>query len=630
MGDPQVDLPSSFRAALKAQCLEEARRRLMVGLRPATPYAQQASLARALLKAEPLQDPALRPLRLALLGSSTLEHFADILRLWLFAEGFAPQVYVPPFGVHRQETLDPSSGLYCFEPDIVWVICGFRDLAAWPAPGAGDAEVAALARQVVDDFAAVWEAMRRNTGALLVQSNVDYPPERPFGNLAGAVPWGPVAFVRHVNQLLAERLPEGSVLFDLNYVAASVGCKGWAEPRYWFHAKHAWGMDAYGPLAHDAAKLVGALKGTARKCLVLDLDNTLWGGVAADDGIEGIRLGTANAGPEGEAFVHFQRYLKDLKERGIILAVCSKNEEEIAREVFEGHPEMVLSLDDIAVFKANWQDKAANIAEIRESLNIGLDAIVFLDDNPAERELVRSLLPEVTVPDMPEDPAHYTAFLDSLRLFELVAFSDEDRQRARMYQENASRHDAAKGASDLGAFLKSLEMSSEVGRLDAYHRGRMAQLIAKSNQFHLTGTRHTEAELIALEADADTEVRYFTLTDRFGDNGLISVVVARRDEEDLDIDTWVMSCRVLSRGMEEFVIAEIAEIAADMGCAAVRGRYVPSRRNGLVRELYSRLGFTCVDEQADGTTVWRMPLADRPDYTHQITTLQQKEMDVDD
>jgi FkbH-like protein len=381
-------------------------------------------------------------------------------------------------------------------------------------------------------------------------------------------------------------------------------------------------------VAHQLSKTIGAVKGTAKKCLVLDLDNTLWGGILADDGLETIALGH---GAAGEAFVDFQRYLLKLKERGIILAVCSKNEEDIAKEAFLKHPDMVLKLEDIVVFKANWKDKASNIKDIAESLNIGLDSIVFVDDNPAERELVKTVLPMVSVVQMPQDPSDYIDALSSGSYFETVLFSDEDTIRSTYYRSNIERAGFQSQFSDLSDYLRSLDMEMIVGQFDEFHLPRITQLINKSNQFHLTTRRYTESEIGSIGQDKKRAGLYFKLKDRFGDNGLISAVILQKQpDSSMVIDTWVMSCRVLSRGVEEFICSEIISVARQKKCRKVIGKYIPTAKNKLVADLYGRLHFHRINE-AQGTTLWELSLnEDSPRYSSFIKKINSQTKTIGD
>ena len=547
-----------------------------------------------------------RSVRLAILGTSTLDHFASILAFWLAHGGIDAEIFLAKYDTVHQTILDPDSALYAFRPDIVWLFLNHRDLQfSVTGPCTADA-VQSAARQIIQQRQSLWDALAQRSKATIIENNADLPAERVFGNYEGTIPWGRIGVLRCYNLLLTEAVSPGVVLFDLDYLSSLYGKARWVDQRYWHHSKHAFAFDATGLVAFSASRLVGAVNGLAKKCLVVDLDNTLWGGVVGDDGLSGIRLGQ---GADGEAFVAFQRYLRQLKERGVLIAVCSKNDEATALEPFRHHPDMQLREDDIAVFVANWENKADNVRDIAARLNIGLDSIVFVDDNPAERELIRSVLPAVTVCDLPDDPAGYVQALDGLRSFETVFFSDEDSMRSRLYRDNADRQTFQHRCADLSSYLRQLDMRGSVGVCDDIHRSRMAQLINKSNQFHLTGTRYTEAQLDALRRDPRHHLRYFTLADRFGDNGVIAVVILRNEDDGaLTIDTWVMSCRVLSRGMEEFICQEIQAIAGALRCSAIRGCYTPSKKNQLVAGLYGRLGFTCLTQKPDGTTCWELRL----------------------
>ncbi len=580
--------------------------------RPEDDFVSQRKYARLLTKL-PKDGLELKPLKVALLATSTTDHFAEILGLWLALQGFDAEIHQPPFGQAAQSVLDPASELYSFAPDIVWFFTTWRDTRLDALPGTGRERVETAVSEAVEATASLWRALQQRTNCLIVQNNADIPAIDVFGHFEANTPWSQRALLRRYNLALADAASPGISIFDLDQVSSCWGKDRWTEHRYWYHSKHAFAFNAVGMVAFQFARLAAAAKGLSKKCLVLDLDNTLWGGVIGDDGMEGIKLGN---GADGEAFADFQSYIKALKNRGVILAVCSKNEEANAREPFASHPAMRLCLDDIAVFRANWENKADNIRVIAETLNIGLDSLVFVDDNPAERTLVRDFLPLVTVPELPADPTLYMETLHHQRLFETLAFSDEDAARGEMYRANAQRQEMRQAFADLGGFQRGLEMVAALGDIDTFHLPRSAQLIGKSNQFHLTGTRHGEAEISAFLAGPDWRGRWFSLKDRFGDNGLISVVLLRRQGDEAIVDTWVMSCRVLGRGMEEFIVNELVEVARAMGCTRLVGRYVPSRKNKLVSELYGRMGFARVAGQ-DGETLWHLDLAGAaPRLTH--------------
>jgi FkbH-like protein len=428
-----------------------------------------------------------------------------------------------------------------------------------------------------------------------------------FGSLDLMQEQSAFAMVDALNRRIADWGRAGDVtVVDVARAAAWVGLETWDDPGRWHHAKMPFAPHL-APLYGDlVARVLGALSGRARKCLVLDLDNTLWGGVVGDDGIEGIVLGQGDAG--GEAFLEIQRLARRLRERGVILAVCSKNEADVALAPFREHPEMALREEDIALFQANWTDKAANLRRIAETLDIGLDALVFLDDNPAEREQVRRELPMVAVPELPDDPALYPRALMAGGWFEAVSFVEEDARRADDYRAQAQRRELA-STSDVAGYLASLDMVMSVRPFDALGRARIAQLVARSNQFNLTTRRYAEAQIAAFEADPQAFTLQVRLADRFGDSGMISVVIFRREGADWVADTWLMSCRVLGRRVEEAVLAEAAAAARAAGAERLVGRYVPTPKNRLVERHYEKLGFAKLGETETGETTWALDLA---------------------
>jgi FkbH-like protein len=592
-----------FKFALKGGDGPGAFRILRDAIGRDDPFVRQAQAAK-LFRSIPATALALRPLKVALLAGSTVDHFADILRFWLATAGFAADIFIAPFDMIVQTVLDYSSDLYTFKPDVAWLFTTHRDVRLEIAAGAGSGSVEQAVAAAVGRQVSLWEALLGRLNCIVVQNNADSPADDPFGNLAGVAVWGARNALRRYNVELGAAMLPGVVIYDLDHAASLYGKRQWFDSRYWFHSKHAFAFDAIGLVASSSAQLIAAAKGMARKCLVLDLDNTLWGGVIGDDGIDGIMLGQK---ADGEAFSAFQAYAHALKERGIILAVCSKNDETNAKEPFERHPDMRLRLSDIAVFRANWNNKVDNLRDIAATLNIGLDSLVFADDNPAEREIVRRFLPVVAVPDLPEDPAGFVSALADGRYFETTSFSDEDRERSRYYQENVKRAELQLTFKDTADYLLSLQMTAEVGGPDSFHLPRMAQLINKSNQFQLTGTRYSDAEMLALAARDDHAIRYFKLSDRFGDNGLIAVIVLKIDATELHVDTWVMSCRVLGRSMEEFICNEMLSVAQHHNCRVVVGRYRASAKNKLVSGLYDRLGFEKISDD-DGGTAWRRPV----------------------
>jgi FkbH-like protein len=546
----------------------------------------------------------LKKIRVAILCSATATHFIPVLKFWLAVEGFDAEMYESEFGAIQQTILDPASRLYQFKPDIVYIMTNYRDVKCCVPAGSSMETIEGMVNAAVNEVASLWKELQSRLNSFIIQNNADIPYQRVFGNFETSPAGGYVYALRQFNQNLTKAVGPGMAVLDIDFLASVYGRRRWHDNCFWYLSKHPFALDATGMLAHQVAKTMAAIKGGAKKCLVLDLDNTLWGGIIGDDGLEGIELG---AGAAGEAFVDFQKFLLKLKERGILLAVCSKNDEDTAREPFLKHPDMVLKLDDITIFKANWADKAGNIRDIAHKLNIGLDSLVFIDDNPVEREFVKTALPEVAVPDLPSDPSDFIDAVSSGSFFETAVFSEEDRLRSSYYQSNSVREEFQAGFSDLSQYLISLKMEMCVGEFDQFNRPRIVQLINKSNQFHLTTTRYTESEIAAIEGSRDRCGIYFKLKDRFGDNGLISAVILEKREDIVFIDTWVMSCRVLSRGVEEFVLGEMVQLARERNAVKLVGQYLPTAKNKLVAGLYERMHFDKVKEE-NGQITWELYL----------------------
>jgi FkbH-like protein len=408
-----------------------------------------------------------------------------------------------------------------------------------------------------------------------------------------------------VNHELARSLPEHVAVVDCERLAGLVGKREWFDRRYWHLAKQAVSLAALPLLARHTAAVIAARLGLSKKCLAFDLDNTVWGGVVGEEGVQGLELGDT---PAGEAFQAFQEAILALGKRGVILAVCSKNNPDDALEVFEAHPGMRIRRGDIAAFVADWRPKSDQLRSVAETLGIGLDSIVFVDDNPVERESIRQLAPEVDVINLPSDPAGYVAALDDYVLFEPVAFTAEDADRARHYAARQAAAKLAAGSDTLEEFYESLEMRAQVSPFSEANIRRIAQLVGKTNQFNLTTRRHSLQTLQGFAGDPACVHLSFSLADRFGDHGLIALAIGFVRNQALEVDTFLMSCRVIGRTLEETMLDELTRAALDHGCVEIRGVYIPTAKNGLVRDLYPRLGFRLVAEQ-DDTTEWVREIA---------------------
>jgi len=549
-------------------------------------------------------------IRVAFLAGSTVDHFVDCLRFWLLLEGFRLESYIVPFDTWRQEALDRTSNLYSFGADVVWFFLTARDVRLNTGTLNPQGDPLTLVDTKVLEITDVVRFVTSNLAAAVILNNAEATSIRVLGNLEAALAYSSATITRYYNLHLSRSLPEGVTLFDLDYYSSCFGLNRWEDFRLWCHSKHPFSLEANGPIAFAGAKVLSAFRGRSRKCVVLDLDNTLWGGIAGDDGAEGVRFGS-DAGAIGEAFANFQSYLKLLSQRGIALAVCSKNDPELARQVFLRRPDMILGLEDFAVFCANWENKADNLRNIAAEMNLGLDAMVFVDDNPAERALVRAEIPEIAVPEMPDDPTGYVRKLASGTWFETLALSEEDRNRSRAYRENAARKLAQTQTADIETYLKNLEMHATWGAADSERLARISQLINKTNQFHLTTTRYSQSELTVFTNNDACWVGWFTLSDCFGDHGVIAAVILRFSGDAALIDTWTMSCRVFSRTMEEFIFIKLWEIARSRGCRWLEGVYFPTIKNGVVSGLYQRLGGTLIAE-SETALKWRFELTVNP------------------
>ncbi len=556
-------------------------------------------------------DPAALPklsYKLAILGGFTTTQLAQVIELALFSMGAKLELFEADYGVYRQEILDPGSDMYRFAPQAVFLATTYRDLVRRPSIACEAEQVAKTIDAELADWAKLWQTAHDRLGCMVIQNNFDRPVSRQLDNHELRHPASLWNYIEGLNRALLASAPPYVTVHDVDSLAALAGRRNWTDERFFYHAKLPCAPEFLVDYGYNLASLLAAQVGLAKKCLVLDLDNTLWGGVIGDDGLGGVRLG--QGGAEGEAFLAFQHYAKSLKERGVILAVCSKNDEHIAREVFEKHTEMVLRMDDISCFMANWTDKAANLREIARRLNIGLNSLVFVDDNPAERGLVRQLAPEVAVPEIPEDPAGYIEAVERHRYFQTTSIGRDDFQRSQYYRANALREEAMSGSANVGDYLQSLAMVAKIGPVMQMSLERTAQLINKSNQFNLTTRRRSAADVLALLQDPTWVTRTVSLADRFGDNGLISVVIGHVAGDTLEIDTWLMSCRVLKRGVEAMVHNHFCRLARSMGLQRLQGAYIPTPKNDLVREHYPNLGFELVSQEADGSTLWRFPIDD--------------------
>lgn len=476
-----------------------------------------------------------------------------------------------------------------------------------------------FAAQKLEALSNAISVLHSNTNAKIILSNFMVTDDGVFGNYANKVETSYLYQVRKLNFELMNLAMGFKNLFlvDVEQLGSVKGKTNVFNPRLYVHADIIYELDFLAEVAGQVTTIIITLRGHFKKCVILDLDNTLWGGIIGDDGIDNIQVGDLGL---GKAFTHLQVWMRNLKERGMILAVCSKNTEAIAKEVFERHPGMTLRLEDISVFAANWETKVDNIIFIQNVLNIGFDSMVFIDDNPFERAIVKQHIPNITVPDLPEDPAEYVAYLQSLNLFETASYSNEDKVRTKQYQEEASRAIVQKTFESEDAFLESLQMVAAIKPVDDFTCPRVAQLTQRSNQFNLRTKRYTEEDIRRVMANATQTALAISLKDKFGDYGLISAVILEEKENNsLFIDTWIMSCRVLKRGVEVLVLNAIAEKARQLNRRFIVGEYLPTAKNGIVKDHYKQLGF----QQREEDLSWVLDLTI---YEPQTNFIQKKEL----
>jgi len=555
------------------------------------------------LKRELLAQENLIPTRIAILGGSTTTEIKSMLELFLLAQGIQPTFYESAYNRYSEDILFENPDLWNFKPDIVFIHTTWHNISQFPELLEAETEVEERVRREVARFESLWEKVHSGLGALIIQNNFDLPPLRPLGNLEAIESFGRVNFLTRLNTEFATYARNHSrfVVNDILYLSAQVGLDAWHGHTYWYNFHMAVSPTGTVALAQNVAGVVKSIYGKSKKCLVLDLDNTLWGGVVGDDGVQNLILGRDH--PVGEAFLDFQRYVKNLQRRGVILAVCSKNDIENAREGFS-HPDSILKADDFSVFKANWSPKPENIREIARELNIGLDSIVFVDDNPVERALVADQLPEAAVPDVGSDVSRFAQILERERYFEVDKVVQEDLHRGTYYSLNTQRSSSQGGFRDYGEFLASLEMTAEVASFSSIYLERISQLINKTNQFNLTTRRYTSAEVEVIAQDPIFITLYGRLADRFGDNGLVSVLIGRVADQTVELDLWLMSCRVLNREMELAMFDALIEQCQARGIRKIVGVYIPSKKNGLVAGHYPNLGFNAIEERFENRQLW--------------------------
>lgn len=554
--------------------------------------------------------------KIAVLGGSTTNDIVNVLELFLLNYGIRPTFYESEYGQFWMDAMFPGEELKEFHPDIVYVHTSFRNLKKLPSIHKSEVEIEELLEEEYRNYEAMWEKLKKDYQCIVIQNNFERPLYRLLGNMDISDCHGTSNYVSRLNARFYQYAQKHSNFYinDIDYLSSDYGIRKWSDPFYWHMYKYALNVMAIPEFAYNISNIIKAIYGKNKKAFVLDLDNTLWGGVIGDDGVEGIAMGQEVS--MGQAYAEFQQYIKKNQDLGIILNICSKNEEENAIAGLN-HPDGILRPDDFVDIKANWDPKNVNVMKIAEELNLGADSFVFVDDNPAERQIVRDQIDGIAVPDV-TTVEYYIQEIDRGAYFETVALSKDDLKRGEMYKENIKRAKAMSTYSDYSEYLKSLEMMAAIRNFDNIHMQRIAQLTNKSNQFNLTTRRFSEAELQKLVENNEYICLYGKLEDKFGDNGVVSIVIGRQKDKEVHIILWLMSCRVLKRNMEHAMLDELAARAKARGADVLKGYYYPTAKNKMVRKFYGEMGFDLRSEDEEGNSLWELPIEKYENQNHVI------------
>lgn len=543
-----------------------------------------------------------KEIRLVVLGNCATQFFSQAVKGYGRLSGLNLTVFDADYNQIATQLLNPSSEVYGFGADkiLIW-LCTEKIYEEYLAE-----EVSlrnAFAETYMQKIQHYWDLIENNSKAQILQMNFFEIDDKALGNYSSKMDFTFIYQIRKLNYLLAEAEAKNGKVYPVDALSLqlNLGRDFFFDAALYYHAKMSVSMDALPYLAKAVIDVVNAMNGKIKKCVILDLDNTLWGGIIGDDGMGGIEIGEYG---KGHVFTNLQRWIKQLKDCGIILAVCSKNEADIAREPFEKHEEMILRLSDISIFVANWNDKASNIKMIQESLNIGMDSMVFLDDNPVERNLVKEKCPDIEVPELPKDPALWLDFLQRKNYFETASYTGSGSDRTKLYQREFKRKSHQQSFETIDDYLQNLMMEGRAKAFEPVKYPRIAQLTQRTNQFNLRTVRYTEDDIKRLAEDKGFITLYYTLKDKFGDYGLVSVVILKKtSEKELFVDTWLMSCRVFKRGMEEFVMNHVVQTAKENGFETISSQYIPTKKNQMVKDIYEAMGFN-----RDGENLFHLDL----------------------
>ncbi len=544
--------------------------------------------------------------KIAILGGSTTNDIKNILELFLLNQGIRPSFYESEYNQYYEDGMFPNPQLEAFAPDVIYIHTSNRNISEYPAVTDSREEAEAKAKRLVSRFEGLWNHLFEVYHCAIIQNNFEAPYFRLMGNKDASDYRGRVNFIHRLNQAFYDFAENygNFYIHDIAYEATMYGLEKWADPYYWHMYKYAMCVPAIPETCFQLANIMKSIWGKNKKVLNLDLDNTLWGGVIGDDGAENIEIGQETS--MGQVYSEFQEYVKLQKSIGVLLTTNSKNNEDTAKAGFE-RPDSVLKLEDFTTFTANWNPKSENLKQTATNLTLLPESFVFVDDNPAEREIIRMECKGVAIPEM-DAPEHYVHILDRSGFFEVTNLSEDDLKRNEMYQQNAKRQQEEASYANYGEYLTGLSMQGTIRAFEPIYMSRIAQLTNKSNQFNLTTRRYTQAQIEEAATDPLKITLYGKLEDKFGDNGVVSVVIGKKEQHKLHIDLWLMSCRVLKRDMELAMMDELVERCKEQGITQIFGYYYPTAKNGMVKDFYGVLGFVKIAEDEDQNTVWEFDI----------------------
>ena len=547
--------------------------------------------------------------KIAILGGSTTHDIKDILELFLLNNGIRPTFYESEYGQYWQDSMFPNLELDSFEPDIIYIHTTYRNILHFPMINDPVETVNQYSDETYEHFSVMWDQLHKKYKAVVIQNNFDFPDWRLLGNSDASNIHGRINFITRLNMRFAEYAQQHDYFFihDINYLSAYCGLTAWSDPFYWHMYKCTPAQSTIPYLAHSVANIIKSIYGKNKKAFALDLDNTLWGGIVGDDGAENIEVGQETS--VGQAYSEFQSYIKAHKQLGVILNIVSKNDMENAMSGLR-RPDMVLKPDDFIMIKANWEPKSQNLMDIAHTLSLTPDSFVFVDDNPAEREIIKQQIPNAVAPDIGDEPEYYIRAIDKMGYFEVTTISNDDASRTLMYKENAERSRAEALFSNYDDYLRSLEMKAEISAFSSLYLSRISQLTNKSNQFNLTTLRCSQEDITAYANDDRYITLYGKLSDKFGDNGVVSVIIGKINGDNLDLIVWLMSCRVLKRNMEFAMMDTLVNKAKAQNIKTINGFYYPTNKNAMVRDFYKTMDFEKVSEDEHGNSAWKYIIPD--------------------